>query len=73
MAERHEKQRNLCEAAHSYLQASALVFEYIAQKDQNLSFESKGAATFSEITPNAIKESKTNFNSLKKFVFFNIF
>ncbi|CCD71357.1 C2 DOCK-type domain-containing protein [Caenorhabditis elegans] len=65
MAERHEKQRNLCEAAHSYLQASALVFEYIAQKDQNLSFESKGAATFSEITPNAIKESKTNFNSLK--------
>ncbi|KAF1748268.1 hypothetical protein GCK72_024735 [Caenorhabditis remanei] len=65
MAERHEKQRNLCEAAHSYLQACALVFEYIAQRDQNLAFESKGAATFAEITPNAIKESRTNFNSVK--------
>lgn len=65
MAERHEKQRNLCEAAHSYLQACALVFEYIDQKNENLAFESKGASTFAEITPNAVKESRTNFNALK--------
>ncbi|ULT83041.1 hypothetical protein L3Y34_012341 [Caenorhabditis briggsae] len=65
MAERHEKQRNLCEAAHSYLQACALVFEYIAQRDQNLAFESKGAATLADITPNAMKESRTNFNAVK--------
>ncbi|CAB3399746.1 unnamed protein product [Caenorhabditis bovis] len=65
MAERHEKQRNLCEAAHSYLQACALVFEYIDQRNQNLRFQSYGASTFLEITPNVVKESKVNFSSVK--------
>ncbi|CAI2357413.1 unnamed protein product [Caenorhabditis sp. 36 PRJEB53466] len=64
IAKTHEGRNMPCEAAHTYIQACALFFEYQDQQKKSI-FGSKGGAILSQITSNAIKESIANFDSLR--------
>ncbi|CAD6189386.1 unnamed protein product [Caenorhabditis auriculariae] len=63
MAERHEQQKRLCEAALCCLRACALSAEYLDTRQLSVPHYPINAATFSKISEHVLKESRINENN----------